>query len=668
MAIITAHVAAVQKLYVAYFNRPADTAGLDYWTNIVAAQKGDTTAVSAAFAAEAEYKSEYPTTMSNADIVNKVYLNLFGRAAETAGKAYWADLLDKKLITIDKVVTQVAAGAQGTDAEAYENKVLGATAFTAALDESYEANGYRGAAANTAAKAFMSGITTDASLEAAIAPANLSASVAKVVAAGTPFSLTFGLQARDAALEAKADFLAEADGDDDADTSASEAAITGAVATAVTKVDGLVAGTYTGANTGVQAALLSSQIALNNATLADAQAGVTAANAAIAKVAGLSAASTALTAAKAGVKAATTAETNANAKLAAEVASYNVLNATDIASVNADGTVTNLIEINADTKALQLVSGVTEAKNPGITAVLAASVAVEAANKALAAATKTETDAQATVNGLDLTPAAKALLPGIADAMTVVDIAADATPTSAQITTELTTLQARAKTASDIVTAAGANATPAQIEARDKAVAAATTFKDLVDAFKAADNGNPLIAGLDGANLTVKNANDAIKALTEAVAELNEARLLDTQLKAVNASLAAANKAFTDNNLALPVDAEGSLVAGAGADIFVAGDVNGSIVNFGLLGNDSLFIGSKYTLNTTAKYDAAKGTITGGNDAALEAFIFQNGDDTVVILENSVFGSSASNLEVVTITLTGVDATDVTLSNGIITA
>lgn len=666
MAIITAHVAAVQELYVAYFNRPADTAGLEYWTNVVEAQKGDTTAVSAAFAAETEYKSEYPATMSNADIVNKVYLNLFGRPAEDAGKAYWADLLDKKAITIDKVVAQIADGARGTDAEAYENKVLAATSFTSALDQAYEANGYRGAAANTAAKAFISGVTTDASLEAAIAPAALSASVAKVVAAGTPFSLNFGLQALDAAEAAKKAFLVEADGDDDAETSALETDITGAVTTTATAVDNLVAGNYVGASAGVQAALLSAQIALNNATLADAQAGVTAANAAIAKVAGLSAASATLTAAQAGLKAAQTTETNANAKLAAEVASYNVLNTTDIAAVNADGTVAGLIEINADTKALQLVSGVTEAKNPGITAVLAASVAVEAANKAVTSATTTQTNAQKAVDALDLTQAAKDLLPGIADAMTVVDIADDATPTAAQITTELTTLQARAKTASDI--AAQPGATQAQIDAAAAANTAANNFKTLVDAFNAADNANPLTLALTNATATVKTANDAIKALNDAVTKMNEAKLLDTQLKAVNASVTAAQEAFIDNDLSLPVDAEGTVVAGAGADIFRVGDVNGSITNFGLLGNDSLFIGSSYTLNTTATYNATTNKVTGGNNAVLEAFIFQDGDDTVVILEKSAFGSSATTPEVVTITLTGVEATDVTLSNGIVTA
>ena len=42
MAIVTTHVAAVQQLYVAYFGRPADVAGLDFWTNVGSNSKGST--------------------------------------------------------------------------------------------------------------------------------------------------------------------------------------------------------------------------------------------------------------------------------------------------------------------------------------------------------------------------------------------------------------------------------------------------------------------------------------------------------------------------------------------------------------------------------------------------------------------------------------------------
>lgn len=645
----------IQKLYVAYFNRPADTAGLAYWEGVVEAAKGDTAAVSAAFAADTEYKAAYKD-LSNADIVNKVYQNLFGRPAEAAGRDYWANLLDKKTITIDAVVTAIATGAQGSDLTAYNNKVKAATAFTAALDTEAEQKGYTGDAANAIAKTFISGVTTDASLAAAIAPATLGATVAKSVAAGTTFSLTSGLAALDVATKAKADFLAAADGDNDAKTSTTDAAIAAKVTAAVTGVDNLVAGDYTGASAGVKAALLADQISANNTKLANDQKALADANTAISKVAGLTdalatltAANTAVTTAQAGVKA-------ADIDLAAKLAAYNTANGTTL-TVNADGTVAGLIVVNADTKALELAAGVTEEKNAGVQALLASSTAHEAADAGLASAVKAQTAAQTAVNGLDLTDAAKADLKDIAAAMTIVKLEAGATPTAAQITTELTQLDAIKKSTADI--AAQPGATDAQKADATKAATAYNTFKALVDDFQADDNGNPLVKAQADATAAVKADNDAIAALTKAVAALDAANATAAQLAAVNGQLKAANDAFTSHDLQLPVSLSGTAVATAGADIFVAGKTDASILNFGLLGSDSLYIGSQYTLNT--------GKLSTGNNSVLEAFVAQSGTDTTIKLEKTVFGSNAATPEVVTITLTGVDATKVHLTNGIIT-
>ena len=186
---------AIQKLYVAYFSRPADAAGLAYWEGVVTAAKGSTAAVSAAFAASAEYKAAF-AGLDEYHIVDQIYMNLFGRHAEPAGLQFWGQNLIAKKITVDNVVTAVAGGALGTDQTAYNNKVTAATAFTAALDLSSEILGYSGAAANAGAANFIAGVTTDASLAAAIAPANLDAVVLAVTTpqpVGTTFALTGGV-------------------------------------------------------------------------------------------------------------------------------------------------------------------------------------------------------------------------------------------------------------------------------------------------------------------------------------------------------------------------------------------------------------------------------------------------------------------------------------------
>jgi trimeric autotransporter adhesin len=188
------YTAAVQQLYVAYFNRPADVAGQAYWEGVVAKANGSTAAVSAAFAASAEYKAAY-AGLDAYHVVAQVYQNLFGHAPDLPGLNFWGQALIAGQMTVDNVVTEIAKGAQGTDLTAYNNKVAAATAFTVALDTPAEVLAYSGDAANAAAKTFISSVTDDASLAAAIAPAALNNTVSGIVDAGNVgkmFTLTQG--------------------------------------------------------------------------------------------------------------------------------------------------------------------------------------------------------------------------------------------------------------------------------------------------------------------------------------------------------------------------------------------------------------------------------------------------------------------------------------------
>lgn len=187
----------IQQLYVAYFNRPADPAGLQYWDSVVTANKGSTTAVSAAFAASAEYTSSF-AGLTTVQVVNQIYQNLFGRAAEPGGLLYWSLLLDQKSISLSNAVTQIAGGAQGTDLVSYNSKVTAATAFTNALDTNAEIVGYSGAAALAIARSFLSGVTDATTLAAAIATPALQATTDSIANIGTPgqtFSLTANVDA-----------------------------------------------------------------------------------------------------------------------------------------------------------------------------------------------------------------------------------------------------------------------------------------------------------------------------------------------------------------------------------------------------------------------------------------------------------------------------------------
>lgn len=188
-----AYTKPIQQLYIAYFSRPADAAGLEWWEGVVADAGGDTSMISAQFAASNEYKTTF-AGKNHTQIVQTVYSNLFGRVGEPAGVEWWANALDRGDVTIDKVVTEIARGALGTDLEAYDNKVEAATAFTNALDTMPERAAYNGDEALAAARDFVRTVTDDASLAAAIAPAALTASVAAFVQASRA-SIEFQLTA-----------------------------------------------------------------------------------------------------------------------------------------------------------------------------------------------------------------------------------------------------------------------------------------------------------------------------------------------------------------------------------------------------------------------------------------------------------------------------------------
>ena len=128
----TTYTTELQKLYVAYFNRPADPAGLEFWNTAVTNAGGSTAAASAAFAASAEYKAAF-AGMNSTQIITQIYSNLFSRAPDAAGRDFWVKALDDKIFTIDQIVAEVANGAQTSDKTTFNNKATAAAAFTLSL-------------------------------------------------------------------------------------------------------------------------------------------------------------------------------------------------------------------------------------------------------------------------------------------------------------------------------------------------------------------------------------------------------------------------------------------------------------------------------------------------------------------------------------------------------
>jgi hypothetical protein len=146
----------IQRLYIGFFGRPADSAGLSYWDQLMTGG-GNAQQMSAAFAASAEFQAG---TSSPATTVNQIYLNAFGRHAEPAGLSYWAGKLQAGDVSVATVVDAVLSGARGTDALALYGKVAAASAFTATAGQYPDV--FSSAASMAFGREWLLGVTSDA--------------------------------------------------------------------------------------------------------------------------------------------------------------------------------------------------------------------------------------------------------------------------------------------------------------------------------------------------------------------------------------------------------------------------------------------------------------------------------------------------------------------------
>jgi len=109
----------VTKLYVAMFNRAPDACGLYYWLNVPNFTLEE---MAANFFKQPETKEKYPSSLTCAEFVETVYANLFNRAPDPSGLAYWVDALESGSISRSLFILAVINGAQGADAVILANK------------------------------------------------------------------------------------------------------------------------------------------------------------------------------------------------------------------------------------------------------------------------------------------------------------------------------------------------------------------------------------------------------------------------------------------------------------------------------------------------------------------------------------------------------------------
>ncbi|WP_236712038.1 DUF4214 domain-containing protein [Pseudomonas sp. EpS/L25] len=98
--------AAVERLYQNYLGRSADAAGLNYWASQLNSGTMTVNAIAAALIGSSEYRGNISTT------VNQLYISYLGRDADQTGLSYWTQQIAGNSMTIAEVKLAISGSAE----------------------------------------------------------------------------------------------------------------------------------------------------------------------------------------------------------------------------------------------------------------------------------------------------------------------------------------------------------------------------------------------------------------------------------------------------------------------------------------------------------------------------------------------------------------------------
>jgi len=159
MAASASSISKVQQLYVAYYGRPGDPAGVEFWAETLDANGGNVSEMINQFGNSEEYTNGIGQG-STTQQVTDLYQQMFNRAPETAGLEFWVSEISAGTRTLGEVAVAIAESALSDDATTLANKVTAAEYFT----EQITATGASYQAANISdAQAIIASVTSDTS-------------------------------------------------------------------------------------------------------------------------------------------------------------------------------------------------------------------------------------------------------------------------------------------------------------------------------------------------------------------------------------------------------------------------------------------------------------------------------------------------------------------------
>lgn len=151
--------ASIQGVYLALFGRPADPAGLAYWTE--QSKNGtDLSKIIDTMTKLPEATARF-AGLTDAALITSIYQALFDRLPDAAGLAFFTAQLQSGKQTIGSIAINILDGAQGTDLTLIQNREKAANVFTATLDTPAEISAYSGTSAADFGRTFIKGVSVD---------------------------------------------------------------------------------------------------------------------------------------------------------------------------------------------------------------------------------------------------------------------------------------------------------------------------------------------------------------------------------------------------------------------------------------------------------------------------------------------------------------------------
>ncbi|MGF6288439.1 beta strand repeat-containing protein [Paraburkholderia youngii] len=183
----------VQQAYLAYYGRPADPEGREYWAVRLDNAGGDLNSIINAFGNSNESTALYGGSNTAAQIA-AIYQTLFGRQPDAEGLNFYQRGIINGDFTLASVALNIYYGATGDDKAQLDAKLAYAEAFTDAVSESVSAQiAYSGKTATDNARAAVAAVTDTTSEGTAAANLETTLSNINAGAVGQTVALTTGV-------------------------------------------------------------------------------------------------------------------------------------------------------------------------------------------------------------------------------------------------------------------------------------------------------------------------------------------------------------------------------------------------------------------------------------------------------------------------------------------